>query len=181
MGYGIKLTEAQWDELDRLRLTHPSKVVYRNCLIILLSHSRQTIAAIARQVGCGTDTVARIRRLYRHGGATALIPGQSTGRPCRATAAYRKLLCQAVQTSPLTLGYGFTAWSAGRLAQHLARRTGITYSDDQIRRLLHQEGFSFRRPKHTLKGKRDEAACEKARKKLSRLKKTPRKTVRRKY
>ena len=173
MGYGIKLTETQWDELDRLRLTHPSKTVFRNCMIILLSDSRQTIAVIARQVGCGTDTVARMRRLYRQGGATALIPSKSPGRPCRATAAYRKALRQAVQASPLKLGYGFSTWSAGRLAQHLARRTGIAYSDDQIRRILHQEGFSFRRPKHTLKGKRDEAACEKARKKLSRLKKTP--------
>lgn len=172
MGYGIKLTQAQWDELDRLRLIHLSKVVYRNCLIILLSDSRQTIAAIARQVGCCTNTVARIRRLYRHGGATALIPGKSTGRPCRATAAYRKLLHQAVQKSPLKLGYGFATWSAQRLAQHLAQQTGIRYSDDQIRRFLHQEGFSFRRPKHTLKGKRDEVACEKARRKLSRLKKT---------
>lgn len=173
MGYGIKLTEAQWDELDRLRLTHPSKIVYRNCLIILLSDSRQTIAAIARQVGCCTDTVARIRRFYRLGGASAMIPGKSSGRPCRATCAYRKLLRRVVQTSPLKLGYGFATWSATRLARHMAQQTGISYSDDQMRRILHQEGFSFRRPKHTLKGKRDEAACEKARRKLSRLKKTP--------
>lgn len=178
MGYGIKLTDAQWEELDRLRLTHPSKTVFRNCMIILLSHSHQTIATIAHQVGCGTDTVARMRRFYRQGGAAALIPGKSPGRPCRATPAFRKQLRQAVQTSPLKLGYGFSTWSAKRLAHHLAQRTGISYSDDQIRRILHQEGFSFRRPKHTLKGKRDEAACEKARKQLSRLKKTPRKTTR---
>lgn len=177
MGYGIKLTEAQWSELDRLRLTNSSKTVYRNCLIILLSDSRQTIAAIARQVGCGTDTVARMRRLYRNGGAPALIPGKSPGRPSRTTAAYRKALRKAAQTSPLKLGYGFTIWSAKRLAHHLAKLTGIQYGDDQIRRILHQEGFSFRRPKHTLKGKRDEAACQKARKKLSRLKKRPSKTT----
>lgn len=172
MGHGIRLTEKQWDELDRLRFTHPSKTVYRNCIIILLSDSRLTIATIARQVGCGTDTVARIRRLYRNGGANALIPGKSPGRPCRATPAYRKALRKAVQTSPLDLGYGFATWSAKRLATHLAKLTGIPFSDDQMRRILHQEGFSFRRPKHTLKGKRDEAACEKARKTLSRLKKT---------
>lgn len=173
MGYGFKLTEAQWNELDHLRLSTPSKVVFRNCLIILLSDSQQTIAAIARQLGCGTDTVARVRQLYRAAGAAGLVPGKSPGRPCRATAVYRKALRQAVQTSPLKLGYGFANWSAGRLARHLAKLTGIPYSDDQMRRILHQEGFSFGRPKHTLKGKRDEAACAKARKKLVRLKKTP--------
>jgi transposase len=78
---------------------------------------------------------------------------------------------QAVQTNPLTLGYGFSTWSATRLAEHLAKVTGVRFSDDQIRRLLHQEGFSFHRPKHTLKGKRDEAAYGKARERLIRLKK----------
>ncbi len=34
MGHGIELTEAQWDELDRVRLTTDSADVFRNCLII---------------------------------------------------------------------------------------------------------------------------------------------------
>jgi len=38
--------------------------------------------------------------------------------------------------------------------------------DDQIRRLLKDEGFSFQRPKHTLQGKRDEAALERGRQQL---------------
>ena len=80
---------------------------------------------------------------------------------------------QAVQTNPLTLGYGFSNWSVVRLAEHLTKVTGIRFSDDQLRRLLHREGFSVHRPKHTMKGKRDEAAYEKAKKKLARLKKTP--------
>lgn len=173
MGYGIKLTEAQWDELDRVRFTTDSKAVFRNCLIILMSDSRQTIEAIARHLGCATDTVARVRRLYRHGGVAALTPGQSPGRRPRATPAYLNALRQAVETSPLKLGYGFSTWSAGRLAEYLARVTGIHYSDDQMRRMLRQEGFSFQRPKHTLKGQRDEAAYQKARQQLTRFKKTP--------
>ena len=57
------------------------------------------------------------------------------------------------------------------MAEHLARVTGIRFSNDQLQRLLHQEGFSIHRPKHTLKGKRDEAAYQKAKKDLIRLKK----------
>ena len=72
----------------------------------------------------------------------------------------------------MDLGYGFATWSTVRLAEYLAQTTGIRFSDDQLRRLLHHEGFSVQRPKHTLKGKRDEAAYEKARRRLQRLKKT---------
>jgi len=146
MGYGIKLTEQQWDELDRVRLTTDSADVFRNCLIILMSDSRDTIAAIARRLGCGTDTVVRIRRLYRKGGVKALLPVKPPGRPGRATPAFIAQMKQAAQTNPLTLGYGFSTWSAARLAQHMAKVTGIRFSDDQLRRLLHQEGFSIHRP-----------------------------------
>jgi len=173
MGYGVKLTGAQRDELDRHRMRATSADVFRNGLIILLSDSRDTIASIAKRLGCGTDTVNRVRRLYRQGGIQALYPIKPPGRPPRATPAFLREMKRAVQTNPLTLGYGFSNGSVVRLAEHLAKVTGIRFSDDQLRRLLHQEGFSVHRPKHTMKGKRDEAAYEKARKKLARLKKTP--------
>ena len=48
------------------------------------------------------------------------------------------------------------------LAEHLARKTRVRFSEDQMVRLLHDHGFSVHRPKHTLKGKRDEAAYRKA-------------------
>jgi transposase len=134
---------------------------------------RETIPSIARRLGCATDTVNRVRRLYRKGGVQALYPIKPPGRPPRATAAFLRDMKRAVQTNPLTLGYGFSNWSVVRLAEHLAKVTGIRFSDDQLRRLLHREGFSVHRPKHTMKGKRDEAAYEKAKRKLARLKKTP--------
>jgi transposase len=173
MGHGVNLTEQQWNELDRVRLMTPSADVFRNCLIILMSDSRETIASIARNVGCSSETVKRVRKLYRMGGVGALRPIKPPGRSSRATPAFLQEMKKAVPANPMTLGYGFSTWSAGRLAAHLAKVTGIRFSDDQIRRLLHQQGFSFHRPKHTLKGKRDERAYEKARKRLVRLKKKP--------
>ena len=171
MGWGIKLTDDQWDELDRLRFSTGSAAVFRNCLIILMSASSDTIESIADRMGCASDTVKRVRRLYRKGGAAALRPIKPPGRPGRATPEFLRQMKQAVQTNPMTLGYGFSTWSAKRLAQHLAKITRIRYSDDQLRKLLHKEGFSVHRPKHTMKGKRDEPAYNKAKKQLARLKK----------
>jgi transposase len=171
MASGIKLTEEQRDELDHLRWSTPSAHVFRNCLIILMSDAGDSIASISGRLGCGTDTVVRVRRLYRRGGVAALHPIKPPGRPGRATPRFLAQMEQAVQTSPLTLGYGFSTWSVVRLAEHLAKVTGIRFSDDQLRRLLHREGFSVHRPKHTMKGKRDEAAYQKAKKRLAALKK----------
>jgi transposase len=84
-----------------------------------------------------------------------------------------RILRWTVQTPPQQLGYGFSIWSVARLGQHLKRQTGISFSEDQLGRLLHQEGVSFQRPKHTLKGKRDEVAYEQAGQELRAMQKKP--------
>ena len=173
MERGIKLTSAQWDELDNLRFRTQSADVFRNCLIVLKSDLGESKASIASQLGCAPDTVARVRRLYRAGGATALQPVKPPGRKTRATTEFIAKMKEVVGTNPLTLGYGFSLWSATRLAEHLAKATGVHFSDDQMLRLLRRHGYSFQRPKHTLKGKRDEAAYEQAKQELADLKKTP--------
>ena len=172
MGWGIKLTDEQWDELDRVRFTTKSADVFRNCLIILKSDSRETIASIAEELGCSADTVVRAGRAYRKGGVAAIMPAKPPGRPTRATPAFLAEMRRAAVTKPATLGYGFSTWSVARLAAHLAKTTGVPrFSDDQLGRLLRRERFSFQRPKHTLKGKRDETAYQAAKAELIVLKK----------
>jgi transposase len=171
MGWGIKLTDEQWDELDRVRFSARSADVFRNGLIILKSDSSDTIASIAEDLGCSADTVTRVRRLYRKGGVGALRPIKPPGRPGRATPEFVEQMRQAVLTNPLTLGYGFSVWSVARLARHLAKATGIRFSTDQLRRLLRRHRFSVQRPKHTMKGKRDESAYETSKAELITLKK----------
>lgn len=172
MGRSIKLTEKQFDELDRLRFSTSSADVFRNCLIILMCDGGDTGKAIAKHLGVGTDTVTRVRRLYRQGGMAALRPIKPPGRPSKATPEFIARMKQAVGTNPMDLGYGFATWSTARLAAHLAKVTSVRFGVDQLRRLLKKGGYSVQRPKHTLKGKRDEAAYAKARRQLQRLKKT---------
>lgn len=108
MGWGIKLSDEQWEELDRVRFSTPSADVFRNCLILLMSDSSDTLDAIAARLGCCRDTVVRVRRLYRKGGVAALRPAKPQGRPSRATPTFIVKMKQAAQTNPLKLGYGFS-------------------------------------------------------------------------
>ena len=112
MRKGIRLTNQQFDELDHWRNTTPSADVFRNCSIILLSNGGHSIPGIAAILGCSPETVKRVRRLYRQRGLAALVPIKPPGRPSQATASFRELLAQAVQTNPQTLGYGFATWCA---------------------------------------------------------------------
>jgi len=168
-----KLTDAEWEALDELRFSTADATVFRNATVILMTTVGRSKASIAHDLGCCTSTVDHIRQRYRERGLNGLHPGKRTGRRSAATPEYRKALREVVQTPPQSLGYGFSVWSVARLAEHLYKETRVRFSDDQLRRILHQEGFSFQRPKHTMKGKRDEVAYQRAQRQLKTLKKKP--------
>jgi transposase len=166
-----KLTDREWDALDEFRFATTDVKPFRNATIILMSGAGRSKASIAQELGCCPATVDNVRQRYREQGLAGLTPRKSTGRRSQATPEYRAALRQAVQTSPPTLGYGFSVWSVGRLNAHLKKETGISFGDDRMRAILREEGFSFQRPKHTMKGKRDERKYEQARGQLKRWKK----------
>ena len=168
-----KLTDQQWDEVDEFRSSTRDARVFRNATIILMSSVGRSKSQIAEMLGCSPATVDNIRAAYRRQGMSGLTPLSPPGRISRATPAYRAAIGKAVATQPQDLGYGFSVWSVNRLRQYLKQQTGIELSDDQFRRILHQEGFSFQRPKHTLEGKRDEAEHDRAKVELRDLKKKP--------
>jgi len=171
------LSDREWDALDELRFSTTNKSIFRNATIILMSGVGRSKPSIADDLGCSVGTVDLVRKAYRQRGLDGLTPGKPTGRRSRATPEYLATLQAALRTSPLELGYGFSVWSLPRLNEHLKRQTGISFSEDQLGRIVHQQGFSFQRPKHTMKGKRDEAAYKRAAGKLRTFKKKPSPTM----
>jgi transposase len=165
------LSDDDWDALDHLRFSTTEANVFRNATIILMTGVGRSKTSIAHDLGCSPATVDNVRRRYRERGLAGLTPGKPPGQTSRATPEYRAALRTTLQTPPQQLGYGFSVWSVARLGEHLRRQTGIAFSEDHLRRLVRQEGFSFQRPKHTMKGKRDEAAYVRAQKQLKVLKK----------
>jgi putative transposase len=169
----LNLDDVEWDALDELRFSTSDADVFRNATMILMSGVGRSKFDIAEDLGCSPATVDNVRKRYRERGLEGLQRRSPPGRTSRATPEYRAALREAVQTPPQTLGYGFSVWSANRLAKHLEKTTKIKLSDDRLRTILAEEGFSFQRPKHTMKGKRDEAAYVRAQGELKILKKRP--------
>lgn len=166
-----ELDDEEWDALDEVRFKTGDADVFRNATVILMSSVGRSKFDIAHDLGCSPATVDNVRKRYRDRGLAGLQRRKSPGRISRATPVYREALREAAQTPPQTLGYGFSVWSANRLAKHLEKTTKIALSDDRLRVILAEEGFSFQRPKHTMKGKRDEVAYKRARGELKTLKK----------
>jgi transposase len=165
----LVLSDSQRQRLEQLRSDAKDARVFRNAAIILQTADGHPERAIAHALGCSGATIDRVRRRYRAAGPAGLIPTKPPGRPSRATPEYRAAMTQAIRTPPQSLGYGFSTWSVARLAQHLKKTTGIALGVDQVRRLLRRARFSVQRPKHTMRGKRDEGEFERAKAELKGL------------
>lgn len=166
-----KLTSDEWEAVDRFRFGTRDASEFRNALIILKSAAGDSKADIAEDLRCSVGTVDIIRKRYRTQGVEGLRRGSPPGRTSAADRDFLKVFRKVMETPPQDLGYGFNVWSVDRLVQHLWELTGVRFSTSQLRRILKAEGYSFQRPKHTMKGKRDEAAYEQARQELEVLKK----------
>ena len=167
----VRLASGQHQRLQHLRDQPPTPRVGKRAVCLLLSAEGVSNQLIAQATGLAPDTLAKIRRRWNERGMAALKDAPRPGRPPKVNPAYRKALKDALRRGPLAYGYVCTTWSIARLNTHLQRVTGLKLCNDWLRQLVHAEGFVYRRPKHTLKGKRDEQAFRRAQKKLQRLKK----------
>lgn len=167
----VRLKPWEARRLRQVRDDASSARVFKRAICLLLSAAGRRAADIARVTGLSRDAITDIRRRWRRQGTRSLTDSARPGRPARVTAAYRCQLRRALRKGPLACGYVFTVWSIARLGTYLRQRTGIALGLHRLRQLIHAEGFVVGRPKHTLKGKRDERAYRRTRRRLAQLKK----------
>ena len=167
------LTRAETRRIEELFKTAPQPRVRRRANAVRLSSLGYTVSEIAEVIGCTWQTVRNCFDRFESGGAEALHDRPRSGRPPVATPDYRSRLVEAGKTSPNKLGYPFTVGSVARLRAHMAREMDVLISKTRVRQIMKEEGLVFKRPKHTLKGKRDEDAFAAVRSILDQLKKSP--------
>jgi|SRR5215207_1067272 len=167
----VRLRPWEARRLKQLRDDAASARLVKRAMCLLLSAAGERTSQIARVTGLSRRTIGLIRRRWRQRRLRSVTDKPRCGRPSRITAKYRRELRRALRQSPLDLGYVFTVWSIARLGTYLRQRTGIALGVNRLRQLAHEEGFVVARPKHTLKGKRDEQEYRRVRRRLERLKK----------
>lgn len=166
----IRLRRRQRESLERKRRSHPDAAVRRRAAILLMSADDWPVADICAAVGVTRMTVTNTRTRWLRSGFRGLGDRPRSGRPPIADGEYLAALLEAVNTPPGDLGYAFGVWTSKRLAAHLKQRLGKTLSPQRVRAHLRAMGYVWARPKHTLKGRRDEVEHRKAKAELARLK-----------
>lgn len=114
---------------------------------ILLIHEGKTLEQVGQILEVARSTVERWVDRYRSRGVTGLlVRGPYQGKKPRLSLDQKRELAITVRQGPEDSGLDTGVWTAPIIADLVRRRFNITYSPSQIRRLLHELGFSLQYP-----------------------------------
>src|SRR5512146_1753054 len=152
----VSLTQPQRDELTSLSHQAIGRVALR-AQMVLLSDRGFTVPQIAAIHDCGQDVVRTWLRRYDREGVVGLEDEPRSGRPPKDPLARLIVDTQASQSPPWS-SHVQTCWSVSLLTAFVARRFCLMLSCTSVRRLLHQMGWRWKRPRLAPARKQDPEA-----------------------
>jgi transposase len=159
----VQLSDEERRELRRVSRQAVGRVALR-AHMVLLSGRSFSVPQIAEVHECGEEVVRHWLHRYQELGVAGLEDEPHRGRPPKDSMARHVVDAQASQ-SPECSGLVQTCWTARLLASFLASRFHLVLSPATVRRLLHQMGWRWARPRlapaSVLRRKRDPEATVK--------------------
>ncbi len=118
---------------------------------ILLVHEGKTLEQVGQILEVARSTVQRWIKKYRNRGVTALlVRGPYRGKQPGLSLDQKRQLAILIRQGPEDCGLDTGVWTAPIIADLVKRRFKIAYSPSQIRRVLHELGFSLQYPRQEL-------------------------------
>ena len=176
----------------RLEVAEYNRIVYHRCLAkkrkdlesrvrlraLLLIHEGKTLEQVGQILEVARSTVQRWIERYRCNGVTGLlVRGPYQGKKPRLSLDQKREVAVMVREGPENSGLDTGVWTAPIIADLVKRRFGIGYSPSQIRRLLHELGFSLQYPRQEYSKADKKRQATWLEDELPDIKKKPRKTA----
>ncbi len=149
---------ARAEELGRLTRTARDPRVRQRAQALLLVAEGQPIAAVARLLHTGPNRLRAWRAGFLRDGALGLADRPRCGRPPKMDTAARAFLREALDRGPEAYGLPVTTWSIRDLQALLRRERGLVVSVYTVHRAVQALGYRYRRPRHDLTHRQDQAA-----------------------
>lgn len=117
---------------------------------VLLNNDKNTSGEIAKILMASPSKVSEWLKIFSEQGVEGLMEGHRSGRPSRLDDLDKILLCDIIDSGPISYGYVSGLWTSIRIADVIADEFGIEYHPGHVRKLLQEFGFSVQNPKRVL-------------------------------
>lgn len=127
--------------------------LYRRTLALLEVDQGRSPAEVSRSLGVSCSSVYNWLDIFATlPRPSALVDRRGQGRPSLWADPLQKLLCEALEKTPDSLGYQGESWTVPLLQMHLVRHGEKWLSDPTIRRKLHELGYVWEHSRYVLTG-----------------------------
>lgn len=165
------LTTESVKELEAAIQQEKRKEVRRRAMAIRQLHLGQKPQAVAEMFMVSAATIYNWWKRHQLLGVEGLANEVKKMPKRKVSQRYLQEIEEALAKEPAAFGYTFAVWTLETLRDHLYQQTRVKITTVWLSRVLKQEGYVFRRPKHTLGNKQDPLAKAKAEAALEALKK----------
>lgn len=143
-----KLSKTEKAKLEKLLKSTNTRLYKRARVIWLSSVQRIKAAEIAEIVDLHLINVRMWIKRFNRQGIASLKPRFSPGRPKEIKPLQRKEIIRLLKTKPKAFGLAWSSWSLRGLCQ-IAVKTRVvkTISPEYMRRIIAEEGYSYKRSK----------------------------------
>jgi transposase len=101
---------------------------------------------VARKLGVRRQSAHAWKLAWEQGGKASLRSSGSAGRKARLSAGQKQEVVAALLEGPRKSGYATEVWTLPRVRALIRKRTGESYHESHVSRLLHSLGFTCQRP-----------------------------------
>lgn len=133
-------------------------------------HAQNQVAAV---LGVSARTVNRWVQRHREGGAPALAPKPTRGRPPKLSARQEKAVLSWVGKSPTAFGYADELWTSRRLAAQIDQRFGVGFNSNYLVEWLTKRGYCAQKPAKKAKEQDEQEVARWLAQEWPRIKKKP--------
>jgi transposase len=171
-------TKNRLQVLMREALSDGAKRVSQRIHAVLLNSQEYSSARISDMLHVSRSKVSEWLKIYEEQGFEGLKEGERCGRPCRMSEAEKIILCDIVDSGPISYGYASGIWTAKRIAKVISEEFGVDYHEGHVRKLLYDFGYSVQSPKRVLALANKEKQAKWVSKTYPEIKKKPKMSMR---
>ena len=141
------------DKLERLKKEAEQDGEYRvakRIHAVLLNSSGITAGKIANTLILSRSSVSKWLSEYKQYGLESLLESHRSGRPPLLSPQNKVTLSDIIDSGPVAYGYTGSVWMAKMVSNVIWQQFGVKYSEQHVRRILRDLGFSVQSPTRSL-------------------------------
>ncbi len=124
----------------------PQQLEARRRRAVALLRAGKTYQSVAATLTSSISSVVRWAQSFRHGGAGALRPKPTPGRPSRFSQSQERTLLRLLERGACAAGYTTDLWTLPRIAKLIDKHFGIRYHPGHVWRVMTSLEWTWQKP-----------------------------------